>query len=323
MFCSQSEVLGFLDRLDRREIRGSVAAYASALRQCGNLNAIAEGKRIHHHIRRSGLLANVVLVKHLMLMYNNCGSVADAYQVFERLTKRNVILWTVMIAGYSRHGQGAEAFRLLQQMQHEGVKTNKVTFIDLLTAFATPESLPLGKVVHAHIIGSEFASDVFVRTSIFSMYIRCGTVEDARMMFNEMPERDVASWNAMISGYAQYGHSDEAFELFQQMQCEGLKPNRITFLSLLNLCTSPHALPLGRLVHAHIVNHGIESDTVVGNALVSMYGRCSCSVEDSERIFNRIPERDVISWTTMIAGYSWHGQCELSLKQYWQMQQEG
>eukprot|EP00249_Psilotum_nudum_P013933 c24584_g8_i1 orf=540-2285(+) len=255
-------------------------------------------------------------------MYSKCGSVADAREVFEKIYSRNVVSWTIIIGAYAGLGHGDEAFELFQQMQQEGVKPNAITFISILNAFSSPESLALGKFIHGNIIYSGFESDVVVGNALVSMYTKCGIIGDARKMFDQMPVRDVASWNAMIAGYVRHGNGEEAIKFFSQMQLESVNPNYITFLCILNTCVRPHTLAVGKLVHAHIIGCGTESDFVVSCALVSMYGRCS-SIEDAQRIFDRMLQRDVVSWTALIDGYALQGFGEVAFKLFQQMQQEG
>eukprot|EP00249_Psilotum_nudum_P012846 c24006_g5_i1 orf=3-344(+) len=106
------------------------------------------------------------------------------------------------------------------------------------------------------------------------MYGKCGSHENARRIFDKMSERNVVSWNVMIGAYAQHGCGEEAFKLFRRMQIEGVKPNKVTFISMLSACSDPSAMAENMLIHACIIERGLESDVVVGNAIVNMYGKC-------------------------------------------------
>ena len=150
------------------------------------------------------------------------------------------------------------------------------------------------------------------------MYAKCGSIRDARLVFDEMGKRNVISWNAMIVGYAQNGHCEEAFEVFRQMQRVGMKPDQITYMSILNACACPVALERGREVHAHIIDAGLQSDVRVGTALVNMYAKCG-SIRDARLVFDKMGNRNVISWNAMIAGYAQHGHCEEAFEVFRQM----
>ncbi|XP_057864387.2 pentatricopeptide repeat-containing protein At1g25360 [Cryptomeria japonica] len=147
-----------------------------------------------------------------------------------------------------------------------------------------------------------FVRDVVAWTSMVAGYVRCGEIDQARQMFEDMPERDVVTWNALISGYSHHGHGDVAIQLFCQMQRMGFKPDRYTFTGVIAVCASLANELLGSQVHAKIIRLGVDSCTSIANALVDMYGKCFCTVE-ARQVFDKMPDRDVVSWATMIAGY--------------------
>ena len=122
-----------------------------------------------------------------------------------------------------------EAFEVLRQMQRVGMKPNQITYMSILNACASPVALERGREVHAHIIEAGLQSDVRVGTALVNMYAKCGSIRDARLVFDEMGRRDIISWNAMIACYAQHGYCEEAFEVFRQMQRSGCeaRPNHL------------------------------------------------------------------------------------------------
>ncbi|CAK9855822.1 unnamed protein product [Sphagnum jensenii] len=126
-------------------------------------------------------------------------------------------------------------------------------------------------------------------------------------MFKKMPSRDVVTWNTMILGRVKCGQGQKALELFQQMQQEGVRPNSVTFVGVLNACASVLALEDGRCAHKQIIESGWDSDIFVGSSLVDMYAKCG-SMEDAWNLFKNMPSRDVVTWTTMILGHVKCGQ---------------
>eukprot|EP00249_Psilotum_nudum_P003486 c16895_g3_i1 orf=3-395(-) len=131
-------------------------------------------------------------------MYGKCGSSGLARSVFDDLPRRNVVCWTAMIAAYSQNGQGKDALKLFDQMQLENIKPDKVAFIIALDACACLAAVTKGQEIHASIIDSGFESDVVMGTAIVSMYGKCGRLDDARSVFNNIQNRNEVSWNAMI-----------------------------------------------------------------------------------------------------------------------------
>ncbi|CAN5962314.1 unnamed protein product [Sphagnum jensenii] len=274
-------------------------------------------------------------------MYAKCGSMEDAWRVFCKMPSQDVVTWTAMILGCVRCGQGEKALELYKRMQQEGVQPNAVTFKGVLNACASLMALEEGRSVHqqmiqfaleegrrAHerIIQSRCESDVFVRSSLVDMYAKCGSMEDACRVFNTMPSHDVVSWNALLGGFAMHGQGQKALELFRQMQQEGVQPDPVTFVAVLNACASVSALEEGRCAHEQIIRSGCESvvfvrNAFVGSSLVDMYAKCG-SMEDAWRVFCKMPSQDVVTWTAMILGYVRCGQGEKALELYKRMQQE-
>jgi pentatricopeptide repeat domain-containing protein 1 len=193
-----------------------------------------------------------------------------------------------MILGHVKCGQGQKALELYQQMQQEGVQPDSATFVAALNACASVAALEEGRCVHHQIIQSCLELDVFVGSSLVDMYAKCGNIEDAWRVFNKMPSRNVVTWNAMVLGHVKCGQGQKALELFQQMQQEGVQPNSVTFVGVLNACASMIAREEGRCVHQHIIQCGWDSDVYVGSSLVDMYAKCG-SMEDAWSVFNKMP----------------------------------
>lgn len=251
---------------------------------------------------------------------NSC--VKYAHGIFDSLSERNVFSWSALIAAYAQHGQDNEAFQLFLQMQLEGVIPNKITFLSILAAVTNLAALQKSQQVHACLVGSEFKSDDILGTALVVMYAKCGHLECAQTVFHGLQKQNVASWNAMIAAYTHVGLGKDAYKLFQQMQLEGIIADKVTCVSLLSLCANEALVIEGKRIHIHIGCFGLESDLIVGNALINMYGKCGI-VEDARRIFKKMTSRNVISWNSMAAAYAQCGQGKKALQLYGQMLLEG
>eukprot|EP01018_Ginkgo_biloba_P002632 Gb_30097 [translate_table: standard] len=306
--CKQGRLKEALYILRRINQSVDTFTYVCLLQACIQKKALSEGKFIHAHMNERGFRPDSVLrdLNTLVNMYAKCGSLEDARRVFDQMPKRDVFSWTVMISAYSSQGFSEEALSLYHQMQRIGVQPNQFTFASVLPACSNLPALQQGMDIHEEIIESGFQSDVFVRNALIDMYAKCRCTEKARHLFDQMPERDVVSWTAMISGYAQNGQAVEAMKLFQQIQMAGVQPNSNTFASVLPACANLAALQQGMEIHKEIIRNGFESDVFVQNALVDMYAKCG-SIEKARDLFDKIHHRNVISWTTMIAGYAQNG----------------
>eukprot|EP01018_Ginkgo_biloba_P035432 Gb_20153 [translate_table: standard] len=316
------EAVDLLHIMDSRQPEVDFNTYACLLQECINMKALNEGTRVHTHMIKTRVVPGVYLKTKLVIMYAKCGSLVNARHMFDKMSDRNVVSWTAIIAGYTQHGQGDEALILFCRMQRAGMKPNEFTFASILTACASLGALEEGRQIHAWIAKTEFQSHVFVGSSLLDMYAKCGFIENARDVFDKMSQIDVVSCTAIIAGYAQQGHHEEALKLFYQLPEAGMKPNEVTFASVLSALAGLTALEHGKQVHDHLIRSGIESHVILGNGLVDMYSKCG-SIDDARLVFDRMSEKSVITWNAMIAGYGKHGRGKDAVQLFEQMQWEG
>eukprot|EP01018_Ginkgo_biloba_P014909 Gb_35786 [translate_table: standard] len=267
-------------------------------------------------------LRNVFSWNTMIGAYAKCGSIECARQLFDEMPERDLVSWTTIIAVYSQHGCGKEAVHLFEQMLQDGMKPNQFTFASILNASTIVPSQDQGKQVHVHIIRSGFDLNVFVGSALIDFYTKWGSTDDAQKVFENMHDRNVVSWTALIAGYAQNGHDQEALELFFQMRLDGTTPDQFTFSTVLSACASLASLEKGKQVHTDLIKTRFQPYVCVGNALVTMYAKCG-SIDDALQAFNKMPERDGVSWSAIIAGYAQHGYGNEALKFYDQMLQVG
>ncbi|KAJ7541108.1 hypothetical protein O6H91_10G046400 [Diphasiastrum complanatum] len=308
----------------RGRTRGNASTYVRLLQDCCKRRGLKEGKRVHELIIRDGLEGGRSIGNLLVSLYGKCGDVAAAQRAFDgiRVSDRNVVSWSAMISAYAQNGCSKAALTLFEQMQVEGIPPNKVTFLSILRACCTSETLEQGKLLHALISDCGLESDMAVVNALLNMYCKCSSVERARWVFDKMSSKDVVSWTTMMSAYAQNRDEKAALGLFRQMQREGVKPNIVTFLALLDACTGPEALAVGKLIHAQVAEHGFESDVALSTHLLNMYGKCG-SLPDAYSVFQKMTLRNVVTWSSMIGVYSQHGHRASALGLFHQMQWEG
>eukprot|EP01018_Ginkgo_biloba_P004533 Gb_08027 [translate_table: standard] len=295
---------------------------------------------------------NVVSWNAMIAGYTQNGILEYARRLFDEMPERNVVSWNAMIAGYAKNKQGGEALKMFSRMQSVGLKANQSTFSSILSVCSSLADMDWGRLVHARLVKTVSEPDVFVGSVLIDMYSKCGNIDDAFQVFEEMPVRNVVSWTtmvvayfqhgrtenahhlfekmpehnmvswtAMITGYAQNELHEEALKLFSQMQSAGMKLNRSTFSSVLRTCASLAAVEQGKQVHGLTIKTLFESDVFVGSALVDMYSKCG-SIKYARHLFDTMPERNVVSWTTMIAGYAQHGLGNEAVQLFEKMQRE-
>eukprot|EP01018_Ginkgo_biloba_P030250 Gb_03345 [translate_table: standard] len=312
------EALALFYHMQLEGIQPDNFTFPCVLSACASLSALQQGKKIHAHIIKSGFESNVIVGTTLIGMYAKCSSIENARQVFDRISKRDVVSWNAMISGYASNSCADRALDLFSRMQLEGVKPSLVTIVSILPAFADLADLQHGERFHDYIKGSGFESNVIVKSALVDMYVKCGSIDSARRIFDKMSDRDVVSWSAMIAGYCQNGHANEALKLFCLMQLGGVKPDSDVIAMVLPACAHLANLQQGKEIHGIIIRNGFDSDIFVGSALVDMYCKCG-GIQIARLIFDKMSEKDVVSWSAMIAGYAQSGYANLAVKLVHQM----
>ncbi|KAM7524555.1 hypothetical protein LguiA_014457 [Lonicera macranthoides] len=280
--------------------------YNTLLNVCVKERNIRGGQRVHTHMIKTHYEPPVYLRTRLIVLYVKCEFLGDARNVFDEMPETNVVSWTAMMSGYSQQGYASEALNLFVQMLRSGTEPNEFTFATIFTSCTGDLGFDHGRQIHSLIIKSGFESYIYVGSSLLDMYAKASKIHEAQIVFDALPERDVVSCTAIISGYAQLGFDEDAMELFRRLKTEGMTSNYVTYASVLTALSGLAAFEHGKQVHNHILRSELPSYVVLDNSLVDMYSKCGHLVY-SRRVFNEMPERTVISWNAILVGYSKHG----------------
>ncbi|TXG46349.1 hypothetical protein EZV62_002877 [Acer yangbiense] len=238
-------------------------------------------------------------------------SLEYARKVFDEIPEPNLYMWNTLIRAYSWSPEPSESVKIFLRMLCESPYfPNKFTFPFLIKAATKLSRLGVGQVFHGLVVKSSFGDDVFILNSLIHFYASCGDLDFAYRVFVRIGEKDVVSWNSMISRFVQGGCFDKALELFKEMEAENVKPNAVTKVGVLSACTKMKDLEFGRWVRSYIEQKGIKMDLTLSNAMLDMYAKCG-SVEDAKKLFDEMEEKDIVSWTTMIDGYAKLGEYDL------------
>lgn len=311
--------------LVQMRIDGVVAntvTYTSILKGCCSMGRLEKGREVCNELVIEGFEADAFVGCFLIDMFAKFGSLVEAQDVFDDLTIKGVVAWTALISGYVEHGFGVEAVRYLNQMQMEGVIPNAATFVCILKACSTLEDEKKAQELHMDVVKRGLENLPHVGCSLIDMYAKCDLLAEAQDVFDGFPERDLVSWNALMSGYAEHGVTDEVFNMFEKLQLRGMSPDASTYVCTLKVCGSTGDSEKGRDLHMEIVKKGLEARPFVGNMLVDMYVKCS-SVEEAQVVFEGLTTHDVVSWNTLIVGYAEHELFDEALSCQEQMLQEG
>ncbi|KAH7301774.1 hypothetical protein KP509_23G042100 [Ceratopteris richardii] len=292
--------------------------FASIIKACSSLAALVEGQQIHAEIVKRGLLdIDTAVPGSLIDMYAKCGLLEDAEYVFEHLIEQDVVSYSAFISGCAQHGQGERAINCYEHMKADGgFSPNAFTFASILKACVSIKAACKGKEIHSEIVKVGYKDDIVIGTALVDMYGKFGMLDEAQLVLERLPLRDVFTWSSLISGYVQHALDDQALCCLAQMELEGVFPNAITFASSLKACGSIGAIGMGKRLHAEIVKHGLFEENIwIGSELVDMYVSCGM-ISEAENVFNELPIKDTHAWNTLIAGYVLFGDIELVLKTY-------
>ncbi|EFJ30851.1 hypothetical protein SELMODRAFT_89230 [Selaginella moellendorffii] len=197
-------------------------------------------------------------------------------------------------------------------------------FASLLQQCGRSRSLPDGRRIHAEIVDTGLGKDLFLGNHLIQMYGKCGAMEDARAVFEKIESpNSVVSWTAMISGFALHGREDLALDFFRKMVAEGVRPNEVTFVSILGACAAARDVKHGTAIHELVESSEFgRSYLSVGTALIDMYGKCG-RPELASRVFEKMERRDLVVWNAMITVCSQQGLDEQALRLFRVMDLEG
>ncbi|KAJ3678090.1 hypothetical protein LUZ60_001893 [Juncus effusus] len=310
---------------------------------CGETHDIEFGKEVHKDINYTGIGWNLFVQNALMAMYAKCGDLHVARKMFDEMPDRDVVSWNTIISGYASHKMWKEAFELFNKMQQEKTEINSVTLntiisgymhmgdhqkalilisqmthksseIDFVTlviglnASSQIGSLKLGKEIHTFSIRRLHDKTDTILNALISMYSRCNQIDLAYRLFKmvNLPI-NIVTWNSIIAGFALSDRAEETSSLFREMLYFGLKPNYVTIVTYLALCARVVNLKHGRELHCYKIKNGLMDYKLLWNSLLDMYSK-SGRVSVAQKVFDEMPERDEISYTSMICGYGMKGE---------------
>lgn len=296
---------------------------------------------------------DVVLWTTLISGYVKANKIEEARHLFDQMAERNLISWTTMISGYAQLGRYSESLELFKQMRFKNVSPDELVLVTALSACVHVEDFGLGRAIHGLIMRYGMMVDGYLGNALLDMYAKCeklreacvvfeqlpcrsaasrnsmldgfcrsGDADKARSFFNNIPKKDIISWNTMLNFYVKHDLFTESLEFFQEMQSSNVKPDNITFISLLSSCARVGALNHGIWLHVYIEKNEIGLDSKLATALIDMYGKCGCS-EIAYELFSKLTERNVFVWTAMIAAYAMEGHAHKAIDIFLEMEVMG
>ncbi|THG12409.1 hypothetical protein TEA_023354 [Camellia sinensis var. sinensis] len=278
----------------------------AVLPAAAELQELRVGMMIQCLAVKVGFHCHEYILTGLISLYSKCGEIFTARSLFEQIGYPDLISYNAMISGFSCNNETESSVRLFKELLVLELRVNSSTVVGLIPVFSPFGRLDLTHSIHCFCLKSGMVSNPSVSTALTTVYSRLCEIESARQLFDDSPEKSLASWNAMISGYAQNGLTEMAISLFREMQVFEIRPNPVTITSILSACSQLGTLSLGKWVHDLIKKESFESNIYVSTALIDMYAKCG-SIVEARRLFDTVQEKNVVTWNAMISGYGLHG----------------
>ncbi|EOA22385.1 hypothetical protein CARUB_v10003020mg [Capsella rubella] len=311
------QVLATFSSMLAKRLLPDTFTFPSLLKACASLQLFSFGLSIHQKVLVYGFSSDFYISSSLVNFYAKFGVLGHARKVFDEMRDRDVVHWTAMIGCYSRGGILEEAFLLVNEMRCQGISPSPVTLLEMLSGVSEIRQL---QCLHAFAVVYGFDCDIAAMNSILNLYCKCDGVGDAKDLFDLMEQRDMVSWNTMISGFASVGDMTEILKLLYGMRDDGLRPDQQTFGASLSVSGTMCDLDMGRMLHCQIVKTGFDIEMHLRTALITMYLKCG-EEEASYRVLETIPDKDVVCWTVMISGLMRLGRAEKALIVFLEMLQ--
>lgn len=302
--------------------------FPCVIRACGDAEEDLEVKKIHGLLFKLGLELDVFVGSALVITYLKFGFVVDAHEVFDELPVRDVVLWNSMVNGYAQIGHFEEALRVFRRMVENGVVPCRYTVTGVLSIYSVIGDFDNGRAVHGFVIKMGYDSSVVVSNALIDMYGKCKCASDALNVFEIMDEKDIFSWNSVISVHQRCSDHYGTLRLFDRMLGNRVQPDLVTVTTVLPACTHLAALMHGREIHGYMIVNGLGKegtnnefdDVLLNNALMDMYAKCG-NMRDAHMVFDNMTEKDVASWNIMITGFAMHGYGDEALDTFSRMRQ--
>ncbi|XP_010690022.2 pentatricopeptide repeat-containing protein At4g13650 [Beta vulgaris subsp. vulgaris] len=317
-----SEAYQLFSQMQMKGLEPNQYTYPSMLRSCTSVGAVDLGGQIHTQVIKTGFQLNEYVCSVLMDMYAKHGFLDTAEKIFERLTGNDVVSWTVMIAAYGQYGKYVHALKLFEEMLYRGIQVDNIGLSSAMSACAGIQALYQGRQIHAQSYILGYSDDLSIRNALVSLYARCGRLREAYQAFEKIDVKDNISWNALISGFAQSGHSEDSLRVYTHMNEAGVEANLFTYSSSISAAANIANVKEGKQIQAKLFKTGYNLETETSNALITLYAKCGC-LDDARRVFSEIINRNEVTWNAMITGYSQHGCGEEALEIFDEMKRVG
>ncbi|KAL5566112.1 hypothetical protein UlMin_029276 [Ulmus minor] len=300
----------------------------SLLERCKSMKVL---KQLHGLMITSSIIKNIIPLSRMIDFCTNSevGDFDYASSIFKQIDQPSIYIWNSMIKAHSNGENPAEALIMYREMKQRGYSPDHFTFPFVLKACSTMADRDLGRLVHSCVVKTGFELNVYVSTALLHMYSCCGDMEVALKVFDEIPKWNVVAWASLIGGLVHNNRAREALKVFKDMDRLDVEPNEITMVNVLVACARTKDLSTGKWVHSRLRHLGLDPfmenssfNKILATAVVDMYAKCG-SLETARELFDKMPQRNLVAWNSMIAACNQHGRAEEGFGLFFDMQVAG
>ncbi|WCJ27469.1 Pentatricopeptide repeat (PPR) superfamily protein [Euphorbia peplus] len=305
-----NQALFFYTHMRVSQVSPNTHTFPFLLKACSSLQSC---KMVHTHVFKFGFDLDCHVVNGLIRVYGVFDDLVDARLTFDEFPNRGLSVWTTMITGYAQSFCSNEALRLFDRMIAEGFEPKGATFASVLSVCARSRCLDFGGRIHGFMVERGVDIGVILGTALVHMYAKNGAILMAKRVFDSMPERNIATWNAMLCGLANHGYAEEALELFRKLEKEDIVPNGVTFVGVLSACCHGGLIEIGRCMFNSMEKvYGIEPKIEHFGCMVDLLGRGGKVVEAEELIKGMSWKADVVILGALLSACKNHGCIEIA-----------
>lgn len=235
--------------------------------------------------------------------YARVGNVESAELLFTQMPSRDIISWTTMITCYSQNKKFREALAVFQEMTMNGINPDEVTMSTIISACAHLGALDLGKEIHLFVMQKGFDIDVYIGSALIDMYAKCGSLDTSLLVFYKLRDKNLFCWNSIIEGLAVHGYAEEALSMFSRMEEDKIKPNGVTFISVLSACTHAGLVEEGRQRFLSMINkYSIAPEAEHYGCLVDLLSKAGLLEDALELIKGMKFKPNSVIWGALLGG---------------------
>ncbi|KAJ8765593.1 hypothetical protein K2173_014715 [Erythroxylum novogranatense] len=316
--CKGVKALDLYQEMVHKGFEVDILSLASVLTAFTSLEDFCGGLQFHAKLIKAGFHQNCHVGSGLIDLYAKCGGrMLDCEKIFKEIPGPDLVLWNTIISGFSQKEELSEgALDYFIEMQRSGYSPDDCSFVCVISACSNLSSPSQGKQLHALSIKSEIhANRISVNNSLVAMYSKCGSLQDARRLFDTMPEHNSVSLNSMIGSYAQHGIGTESLKLFKKMLETDIPPSNITFISVLSACAHSGMVEEGQRYFGLMKDRfKIEPEAEHFICMIDLFGRAG-KLNEAERLIESMPfVPDSRSWAALLGACRSHGNIELAEK---------